>query len=273
MGDEQFDRWVRFLERRTGVVVPPTRREFLITNLRGRMRETGHANFDTYYDTLQNGAKGAIEWATLVDRLTVHQTHFFRHQPSFDYVVNQWLEQRKSITWDGTLHAWSVGCATGEEAYSLAMAMESALETSARRVYFGITATDVSQPALAVGRTGIYPASKLKEIPERYLQSFCRQIDGDSFEIIDSLRKRVGFSVFNLLDLGRAPLKQLDLIYCQNVLIYFARERRRDILDAMVALLKPRGLLLLGSGEVLNYTHPLVERVANRQVLAFQRTA
>jgi CheR methyltransferase, all-alpha domain len=95
MGDEQFDRWVRFLERRTGVVVPPTRREFLITNLRGRMRETGHANFDTYYDTLQNGAKGAIEWATLVDRLTVHQTHFFRHQPSFDYVVNQWLEQRK----------------------------------------------------------------------------------------------------------------------------------------------------------------------------------
>src|SRR5437868_13626411 len=91
MDDGEFARWVDLLERRTGVVVPPGRKTFLVTGVRSRMRETGHQSFQQYFEDLLAGARGAIEWATLVDRLTVHQTHFFRHAPSFDLVAKEWL--------------------------------------------------------------------------------------------------------------------------------------------------------------------------------------
>jgi chemotaxis methyl-accepting protein methylase len=83
----------------------------------------------------------------------------------------------------------------------------------------------------------------------------------------------VGFASFNLLYTARAPLKRLDLIFCQNVLIYFARDRRRELLATFANLLKPGGLLVLGAGEVTKFAHASLRRVDNRNVLAFLRNS
>lgn len=271
MDDREFSRWVDLLERRTGVVVPPDRKTFLVTGVRSRMRETGHGVYSDYFQQLLSGPRGAIEWATLVDRLTVHQTHFFRHQPSLDLVAKEWLPEyaRHEL---GAIHAWSIGCSTGEEAYSLAMVLDEAIaKTEASKLYFGITATDISAPALAVGRGGAYPAAKLDEIPEPYRTKYCTPDGGEAFTIVEPLRKRVGFVQFNLMDVARSPLKRLDLVFCQNVLIYFARERRVILLEALAELLKPGGLLVLGPGEVLGFVHPTLQRVGGPQTLAYRR--
>ena len=274
MGDEEFVRWVDLLQRRTGVVVPPDRKAFLVTGLRMRMRETGYANFDAYFDQVLNGAKGAIEWATLVDRLTVHETRFFRHQPSLDLIVDEWLPLHVGESGGSAVHAWSVGCATGEEAYSLAMSIDFKLRSlNAGKTYFGVTATDISNPALAVGRSGMYPRERLAELAEPFRSTYTMPDGKDSFVIVESLRKRVGFAMFNLLDVARSPLKKLDLIYCQNVLIYFARERRKALLDALADLLKPGGLLVLGPGEVLGFANSQLSRIGGRQTLAYRRNA
>lgn len=272
MDDAEFARWAELLERRTGVVVPPARKPFLVTAVRGRMRETGHTRFDDYYRDLHKMPEGAIEWTTLVDRLTVHETHFFRHQPSFDLIANEWLPRVAQSGSQSALHAWSVGCSTGEEAFTLAMVLDrhvSAIRDA--RIYFGVTATDVSQPALSVGRGALYARSRLNEIPAEYRERYVDELDADSFAIRESLRKRVGFAQFNLLDVARAPLKRLDLIFCQNVLIYFARDRRRELLDSLAGLLKPGGMLVLGAGEVISFAHPQLSRVPHRQALAFLR--
>jgi chemotaxis methyl-accepting protein methylase len=272
MDDAEFSRWVDLLERRTGVVVPPDRKTFLVTGVRSRMRETGHARFAEYFQELLSGPKGAIEWATLVDRLTVHQTHFFRHPPSLDLVAREWLPQYAERHSDGAIHAWSIGCSTGEEAYTLAMVLDEALLAhAAGKVYFGITATDISAAALAVGRGASYPLPKLEEIPQRLRAKYTEADGADAFRIVDDLVRRVGFVQFNLIDIARAPLKRLDLIYCQNVLIYFARERRASLLDALADLLKPGGLLVLGPGEVLGFNHRALTRVGGPQTLAFRR--
>jgi type IV pilus assembly protein PilK len=274
MDDSEFERWVSLLEKRTGVVVPASRKSFLVTSVRGRMRETGFTAFDDYYRALQKVPEGAIEWTTLVDRLTVHETHFFRHMPSFDAVANDWLPNVIKNGSDGALHAWSVGCSTGEEAYTLAMVLDTHIKRLAQeRIYFGVTATDVSLPALAAGRAGLYPRAKIEEIPLDYRERYCESLDGDSFSIREELRKRVGFATFNLLDVARSPLKRLDLIFCQNVLIYFARERRRELLLALTNLLKPGGLLVLGVGEVTSFSHPSLSRVASRRVLGYLRNS
>ncbi len=272
MGDDEFVRWVDLLQRRTGVVVPPDRKTFLVTGLRMRMRETGYANFDAYFDQVLNGASGAIEWATLVDRLTVHETRFFRHQPSLDLITDEWLPQHFSQMGGQAVHAWSVGCATGEEAYSLAMSIDYKLRTlNSGKSYFGVTATDISNPALAVGRSGMYPRERLAELAEPFRSTYTMADGKDSFVIVETLRKRVGFAIFNLLDVARSPLKKLDLIYCQNVLIYFARERRKALLDALADLLKPGGLLVLGPGEVLGFANSQLSRIGGRQTLAYRR--
>lgn len=272
MDEDLFRRWVKLLEQRTGIVVPTTRRSFLVSNLRGRMRETGYTNFENYYEDLQGGPRAAVEWATLVDRLTIHETRFFRHGPSYEFLASSWLPERTaSLAWDGSLHAWSVGCATGEEAYSLAMLLDQVLGMVPGRSYFGITATDVSQPALAVGRTARYSNHRRAEIPTELAARYLHDVGRESFEIDEKLRRRVAFSVFNLLDLGRAPVKELDLIFCQNVLIYFPRERRTEMLEGFARLLKPGAVMILGPGEVTQWTHPGLERVSNRQVLAYRR--
>ncbi|MDZ4812447.1 MAG: CheR family methyltransferase [Pseudomonadota bacterium] len=272
MGDEEFVRWVDLLERRTGVLVPAGRKSFLVTGLRMRMRETGYDDFQNYFDEVLNGARGAMEWATLVDRLTVHETRFFRHEPSYDLIAGEWLPEVARPGASGAIHAWSVGCATGEEAYSLAMVLDRGLRSLGdHRVYFGVTATDISNPALGVGRAATYPRDRLTEIPEPFRSEYTEPVGGDAFAIVDSLRKRVGFALFNLLEVARAPLKQLDLIYCQNVFIYFARERRKRMLEALAARLKPGGLLVLGPGGITGFTDPSLTRVGGRQTLAYQR--
>lgn len=274
MDDAEFQRWVRLLEARTGVTVPPERMPFLVTGLRRRMRETGHQQFDTYYEELLDGARGAIEWAALVDHLTVHETHFFRHPPSLGLVRDEWLPRwLASSPADQTLHALSVGCSTGEEAWTLAMLLDAALSQVVPQRRFGITATDVSQPALAVARQGRYPMSRLDEVPQVYRNGSIELIEGDEFRIVERLRKRVGFACVNLLHASRAPLRQLDLIYCQNVLIYFARERRGELLDGLARLLRPNGMLVLGPGEVTGWNHPQLKRTGGRQTLAYLRVA
>ena len=270
LDDTEFERWVRLLESRTGVIVPVDRKPFLESGLRRRMRETGHTEFGSYYTDLLDGARGAVEWASLVDHLTVHETHFFRHPPSMNLIRDEWLPQWLSqAAPDQSLHALSVGCSTGEEAYSLAMLFDQALPAQRR---FGITATDVSQAALSVAKTGEYPLRRLAEIPSSYRACATGELPGgEQFRIAEKLRKRIGFACVNLLHASRAPLRKLDLIFCQNVLIYFARERRSELLDGLAGLLHPGGLLVLGPGEVTGWNPPQMARVGNRQTLAFVR--
>jgi type IV pilus assembly protein PilK len=272
MDDAEFQRWARLLETRTGVTVPLERKPFLVTGLRRRMREAGYTDFHSYYDELLDGARGPMEWAALVDHLTVHETRFFRHQPSLSLIRDQWLpEWLRHASADQSLHALSVGCSTGEEAYTLAMVLDEALRGMDPARRFGITATDVSQPALAVARQGAYPPHRLSEIPQQYRSAALDLEPDGGFRISERLRRRIGFACVNLLHASRAPLRQLDLIYCQNVLIYFARERRGELLDGLARLLRPRGLLVLGAGEAPQWNHPQLTRTSGRQTLAFLR--
>lgn len=270
MDEELFARWAQLLEQRTGVVVAPARMTFLVGAVRSRMRETGFGDYEAYFRLVSTGAAGAVEWATLVDRLTVHETRFFRHAPSLDLIARRWLPERIAAGRE-RLHAWSVGCASGEEAWSLAMVIDHALAALGHGPTYGITASDVSHAALAAARSAQYPAARLAEIPLEYRSVYVEMNDNDVFAPIERLRRRVGFARVNLLHAAAAPLKRLDLIYCQNVLIYFARERRRELLDGLAGLLEPGGLLVLGAGEVTSFSHPALTRVAAPGTLAYLR--
>jgi type IV pilus assembly protein PilK len=270
MSQADFHDWQALLEARTGVVISEQRRAFLQTNLSARMRELGVTDYASYYRQVTDGPRGAVEWSTLLDRLTVQETRFFRHPPSFE-VLAQYLQERLAAGLTRPWELWSVGCSSGEEPYSLAILAAEALQGSESPEHFAVTGTDISQGALSKAREGSYSARRLEqvngELRERY---FLAQADG-RFKVVPSLAARVCCAKLNVLELATAPMSGMDVIFCQNLLIYFRRWRRRDILNRLAESLAPGGLLVVGVGEVAGWQHPALVPVADERVLAFTR--
>lgn len=272
ISDEQFELWQTLIEARTGMTIGVARRSFLETNLAIRMREIGVSDYETYYEQLMAGPVAEREWAVLVDRLTVQETSFFRHPSSFALVrahVAELLEAPEKKN----LNMWSVGCSTGEEPYSLAMQTDVQLSELKRgKVYFGVTATDISLPTLSRARTGIYGDRRLHNVPSAWKEKYFTSVVGKKeWQVKDELKKRVAFVQLNIMELDKAPLSGMDVIFCQNVLIYFRRFRKRDILTNLASRLAPGGLLVLGLGEAADWAHPQLTRVDYPDTLAFRR--
>lgn len=273
--DSQFARWSHLFAQRTGIDLGPRRRVFLETQLRMRMREAGYDDYDAYFDYVTGGRQGIPEWVRLVDRITVHETGFNRH-PSSLALLRTYLDAAFPSRQAGDrirLDLLSIGCATGEEAYSLAMVLDKFCRERRDRCYYAITATDISRGSLETARRGVYTAERLRKLDAEDRATYFEPVDNDLFKVSGALTERICFTQLNVLDLSAAPFGQMDVIYCQNVLIYFSQTRRTAILNDMAERLKPDGMLVIGAGEALGWMHPNMERIAFKDTLAYRRVA
>jgi type IV pilus assembly protein PilK len=269
LDDRQFEEWVILLERRVGLFMAPERRSFLASGLRACMRETGHRDYRQYHDYMASASQHAEEWSSLVDRLTVHETCFFRHESSMNLVRDAVLpaacEQGSSVA------AWSVGSATGEEAYSLAMLIDDYCLSLPKVCSYRVIGTDISAPSLRHARAGVYLNRRLSDVSESLRQRYCQSVSNTRFAIDARLRENVEFFLMNLRDVAEAPFDNLNLIFCQNLLIYYDRPRRLQLVDCLAGFLCPGGVLVLGPGELLNWQHPNMEKVRFDDTLAYRR--
>jgi chemotaxis protein methyltransferase CheR/type IV pilus assembly protein PilK len=233
------------------------------------MRETGYHDYSQYYEYMASEAQHEEEWSLLVDRLTVHETCFFRHESSMKLVREIVLPE--VCVQGGRCSVWSVGCATGEEAYSLAMLIDSYCATLSESCSYRVFGTDISAPSLHHARAGMYLQRRLRNVKESFRTKYCRPVSSVRFSIDSRLRENVEFFLLNLRDLEQAPLRHMNLIFCQNLLIYYERERRLQLINCLAEFLCPGGMLVLGPGEVLNWQHPSMEKVRFDDTLAYRR--
>ncbi|MEY4590150.1 MAG: chemotaxis protein methyltransferase [Pseudomonadota bacterium] len=261
ISDQEFALWSKLLEERAGIYLSAQQRTFLQTQVVMRMRELGLADFSSYYQLIVDGVAGMVEWSRLIDRLVVKETSFFRHMPSYDFVASHLSQQLASAS-QQHYEVWSVGCSTGEEPYSLAMILAEGFGLAHREPLFGITATDISRAALSLAKNAVYTGRKLDFIAPPLREKYLTAVEDGRFQIIRPLRERICFNQANLLDINEMPAVQVDLIYCQNLLIYFRRWLREKILNAFVQRLKPGGALVIGLGEVLDWSHPSMQRAS-----------
>lgn len=273
--DLQFEQWNKLLEERTGIQVAAHQRSFLQIQIATRMRELDVKYFSEYFNQVSTGLQGMVEWSILVDRLVVKETSFFRHRDSIDCVQQLVQDRINNQSLSDSFEVWSLGCATGEEPYSLAMVINDCFELAGLEPYYGITATDISQPALQGAREGMYGKRKLEPVTADERVRYFKAMDeaGESFQVTDKLRDRVCFSHGNVMKLNEMPMVKMDVIFCQNVLIYFRRWRRKEILNELASRLKPGGLLLIGLGEVVDWSHSQLKRVSDERIQAYIRTA
>lgn len=274
ISDEQFVLWQAQVEARTGMIFTQTRRPFLEIALSARMREIGVSDYDDYYELVMTGARGEREWVTLVDRLAVQETSFFRHASSYA-LAEQHIKTLLADQHRHELNLWSAGCSTGEEPYSLAFVVEEVLHAQARKdLFYGVTATDISLPTLAKARQGIYNERKLQGLPDLFKQRYFQPLPNQrDWQVNLEIKARIAFAQLNLMELDKAPFADMDIIFCQNVLIYFRRFRKRDVVSNLAERLKPGGILVLGVGEIMDWHHPGFERVDYPDTLAFRRIA
>jgi chemotaxis protein methyltransferase CheR len=236
------------LERYCGVYVDEARRKVIEQAVAQRLAANGHT-LDAYSQQLAAPA-GHDELRQLAELVLNHETSFFRNGSQFEALRREILPALERHKPAGqALRIWSAGCATGEEAYSLAI---SALETLGapppRPVQ--IWATDLSASALARARQGVYSGRALGQVRPAILARYFEPCE-PGYRLTDEVRQMVRFEQRNLLEPFPPAAQGVDIIFCENVTIYFQLETCRDLIERFYAALPEGGMLFLGFSETL----------------------
>jgi two-component system CheB/CheR fusion protein len=239
------------LRARTGRDFSRYKRSTILRRIRRRMQLRAVEELPAYLAVLREEPGEVRE---LADDLLVTVTNFFRDAEVFEAlerdVVPRLFEGKGP---DDDVRVWSVGCATGEEAYSLAILL---LEEAARRSgghealpHLQVFASDLHEHSLARAREGVYPGDIAADVSPERLSRFFHREDG-GYRIRKEVRELVVFAPHNLL--GDPPFSRLDLIACRNVMIYLQRDVQRDVIELFHYALNPGGILTLGTSETID---------------------
>jgi two-component system CheB/CheR fusion protein len=243
--DQDIVRLRGFFRERDNLDFGLYQRTTVIRRLKRRIGMAAVANAAAYLDLIESDEEEA---RLLFRDLLVEVTSFFRDPSAFAILRNTVIPNLIETTAQHSeLRAWVCGCATGEEAYSVAMVIRDCIERAGRAdLTFRVFATDVHSGSLEIAGQGVYPAHVLDDLPEEFVHRFFER-SGDSCKIKYNLRQSV---IFARNDAVSDPsFTKLDLISCRNLLIYLAKETKKKVLSTFHYGLKNNGILFLGHSE------------------------
>jgi len=250
--DADFQKFREFFYRKTGIQFDDTKRYFVDKRLIERIEATGSDNFRQYFIGLRFEANGQ-EMQALVNAMTVNETYFFREQYQFECLVNSLLDEVADKKRPGQrIRIWSIPSSTGEEPYSIAIYL---LERWARINEFDveILSSDIDTQVLSMAQRGIYTQRSIANLPKAYLNKYFTQTKEGDWAISRDLVDAVEFSRVNLCDLNDTRrFRDVDIIFCRNLLIYFDDLSRRMAAEAMFDALRPGGFVCLGHSESMS---------------------
>ncbi len=247
-------RLAALLNGRLGIRLPAEKRGMLEMRLRPRLRQLGHAGFESYCRYLFEAGGLAAEMQHLIDAVTTNKTDFFREPEHFallrERLVPDLLEQRRDEP-NPLLKLWSAAASTGAEAYTIAMVLEE-MRRLRPGFRFSVLGTDISSQVLERAREGVYPADMVLPVPsalkQRYLMASIYGQDA-AVRVIPELRQRTRFLQLNLMDESYRVDRDVDVIFLRNVLIYFEPADQDAVVQRMLSHLRPGGVLILGLAE------------------------
>jgi chemotaxis protein methyltransferase CheR len=261
LGDREFERFSRIIYETSRIALNDGKKELLRARLGKILRRRGIASFREYLALVEEDRTGG-ELTILLDAISTNLTSFFREADHFRFLEGTVLSQldalRKSRG-EGKIRAWSAGCSSGEEPYSLAITLLEALGGGAGWD-IRLLATDISTRVLAMARNGLYAGERLKAVaPQVVGRHFLPETGDDGqerFRVAPSVRNLVTFGHLNLLE--PYPFKgPFDFIFCRNVMIYFDKKTQETLVNGFHRYLADGGYLFIGHSESLNgIDHP-----------------
>jgi two-component system CheB/CheR fusion protein len=265
--DDHLRELLEFLKRSRGFDFTGYKRSSLERRLRKRMEAAEIGSYGEYLDYLEVNPD---EFAELFNTILINVTAFFRDVAPWSYVDEQVLPKLLENAGDeGELRIWSAGCASGQEAYSIAMLLVRHMGEAAFRDRVKIYATDVDEDALNTARQAQYSPKEVQGIPEDLLER-CFERTNHHFSFRKDLRRSLIFGRNDLVQ--DAPISRIDLLLCRNVLIYFTAETQARILGRFNFALSEHGHLFLGKSEML-LTHGELFRPVDLKCRVFVKVA
>jgi len=253
ISDQDFDAIRKLVYDRFGINLTEQKKTLVVGRLQKVLSQRGFPTFRAYYDWLlqDKTGEGMDELAT---RISTNHTFFYREHAHFEYFAENTLPAavaRREKAHDLGMRIWCAGCSSGEEPYTLMMLMME---------YFGprfaqwkpvLLATDLSAAALRTAMTGVYETDRVSELPANLRNRYFEKTQDGQMRVIDAVRENIVFRRHNLMDKTFPFKKQFDSVFCRNVMIYFDRSTRNNLVTKYHQHTVTGGNLFIGHSETL----------------------
>jgi chemotaxis protein methyltransferase CheR len=268
--DQELARYAELIYERTGIRISPQKKTLLSNRLRRRLRETGVQEFGQYYNHLRRLPPTDPEWDAFLQEITTHETFLFRDEGQWEWFRKEYLPGCAAEARTGSrqrqLRIWSAACSTGDEAFTIACCIADCLPNHAQW-QIRILGTDIGTGAVEQAKRAAFGERAMRLVPDSYKRRFFRKAAADDqWQACPVLSRMVAFRQHNLLD--RLRDGPFDLVFLKNVLIYFAPESKRRVMDNVRAAIRPGGLLVAGPAEGIG---EMVKDFARLRPWLFQR--
>lgn len=259
--DGEFDRFRGLILEHAGIHLKDHKRDLLVARLGQHIRNLGFESFSAYYEYVARDSSGEALRA-LINRITTNKTYFFREPHHFAFLRGRLIPElcRRGRR---RLRIWSAGCSTGEEPYSIAIAVAEALGK-----HHGwdvrILASDIDTEVLAQAQSGTYPLAALEGVSAEQRRAFFLQGYGEfagQVQVRPELRQLVEFRRINFKETAWGVPARFDAVFCRNVIIYFDRPLQQRIVERLAGHLLPDGYFFSGHSENLFWLRDLLVAV------------
>jgi chemotaxis protein methyltransferase CheR len=251
LSDRHFRSIAKLIEGQVGIKLPAGKRLMLEGRLHKRVRALNCSGLDEYVENLFEDDQFNSEVVHLIDVVTTNKTDFFREPSHFAFMRDVGVPELLKSRGRRELKIWSSACSTGMEAYTAAMILDD-MRRGGGQFTFRILGTDISTAVLRLAKDAIYSREVLAPVPEQFAKRYflsSRDKSRSEVRVVPELRSLTHFMRMNLMDTSYPVDRDVDIIFCRNVLIYFERDTQRKVVEQLCGHLRPGGYLLVGHSE------------------------
>ncbi len=251
LSQETFDLFRALIMEKSGINMREGKLILVSNRLRKRLLSLKLTSYEEYYRLLTESPEGERELQKFIDAVSTNETYFYREFNHLlvmrDHILPHLLPRTSS------LRIWSAGCSTGEEPYTVKIALQQFI-SSCWKGNVEITATDINQEVVRRAQEGIYRERSLRAVPPAVLAACFHPVGDGAYKVNDAVKEGITFRVHNLLA-DEPPGRDFHFIFCRNVMIYFDKSTQKRLVDGCFARsLNPQGYLFIGHSESLTGT-------------------
>jgi chemotaxis protein methyltransferase CheR len=251
----EFDEWRKFIYELTGIYFQDNKKYLLESRLLKRVNFLKLNSFKEYLEYLKKNRNNKAEYNELFEVITINETFFFRNQPQLDALVTKVIPEIMAMPENRNktrIKIWSAACSSGEEPYSVAITIKEMIQPKYPNVRFEIVGTDINYQVLNTARSGIYKEYAVRNTPPYYIKKYFKAENG-RYILSSDVKRMVTFKILNLADdMEMRRMRDFDVIFCANVLIYFDKESKMRVVNHLYNALNKGGYLFIGYSETLH---------------------
>ena len=253
LSEDEFAKFSKLIYEESGIYMKDTKVTMLSNRLKKRLTALSMNEFHEYYDYLQklSGELKKQEFGDLLDVVSTNETYFFRNERQFDALMKVCLPELAKLKKDKKITIWSAACSTGEEPYTIAICVLECMKYL-QECNIEIIANDIAHSVLEFAKEGCYSGRRIEKVSPEYLEKYFILEDEEKeiYKVKDELKKLIKFFKLNFF---KDPFpKNVDIIFCRNVMIYFDREHQKRLVADFYKSINDYGYFFIGHSETLH---------------------